>query len=56
MFKVVENGNTLAIVDLDPEARNERPTLDQVVADIAIDARHEPLAYARETLVPEGGE
>ena len=38
------------------EARPQRRTLEDVVADIAVDARHEPLAYARETVVPEGGE
>lgn len=30
--------------------------LDQVVADILLDARHEPQAYLNDCLVPEGGE
>ena len=54
MLKVIDS--TSRIEDIDPEARQERPTLETIVEDIADDARREPLAYLRETRVPEGGE
>ena len=37
-------------------ARPETPTLDQVLAAIAVDAAAAPESYLRETEVPHGGE
>jgi hypothetical protein len=39
-----------------PQARERRGALDEVVAEIARDARRDPDAYARDSRVPEGGE
>ena len=39
-----------------PRARERREALDDVVAEVAVDARVDPEGYARDTLVPEGGE
>jgi hypothetical protein len=56
MLEAIQTNTIERVLDVDPEGRTERPTLEEVVDQIAADARQEPLAYLRETRVPEGGE
>jgi hypothetical protein len=51
------NMQTLKAAEAAPVvARPEAPTLDQVLAAIAVDAKAAPETYLRETEVPYGGE
>jgi hypothetical protein len=42
--------------EVTPEDKVEREPLAEVIEAVRIDARKNPADYARETIVPEGGE
>lgn len=51
-----QHADKLQISEEAPQARERRQALDEVVAEVALDARVDPEGYARDTRVPEGGE
>jgi hypothetical protein len=48
--------STVPVVTEREELQQTPDVLEQIALEIGLDARREPRTYARETIVPEGGE
>ncbi len=53
---VTEHSTAARVIDISPDNRAERPSLETLVEEITDDARVDPAGYLRDSLVPEGGE